>query len=120
MFRGNALSFAHDGLARGLCKEGLINGEDTGLSEIEKVFFYIPLEHSESLPDQDFSVSLYQKLARAGRPSYKPLLDDTLLYAVKHRDVIREFGRFPHRNDMLKRASTEAEQAYLARPGSGF
>lgn len=120
LFRGNALAFAHDKLARGLCKEGLVLGEDAGLSEVEKMFFYIPLEHSEYLPDQDLSVSQYQKLARSSRPAFKPLVDDTLLYAVKHRDVIREFGRFPHRNTILKRASTEPEQAHLARPGSGF
>ncbi|MEM9939084.1 MAG: DUF924 family protein [Pseudomonadota bacterium] len=120
IFRDNALAFAHDKLARGLSKEGLMLGEDAGLSEVEKIFFYIPLEHSEYLPDQDLSVSQYQKLARSSRPAFKPLVDNTLLYAVKHRDVIRDFGRFPHRNAVLKRASTEPEQAYLARPGSGF
>ncbi|MDJ0922159.1 MAG: DUF924 family protein [Henriciella sp.] len=120
LFRGNALAFGHDKLALGLCKEGLMLGEDTELSEVEKIFFYIPLEHSEQLPDQDLSVSQYQKLARHSRPAFKTLVDETLLYAVKHRDVIREFGRFPHRNAILKRSSTGPEQAYLARPGSGF
>ena len=120
IFRGHALSFAHDRLALALCKEGMIIEDDRDLTEMEKVFFYLPLEHSERLVDQDLAVAQYEKLAETGRAAFKAQLAGTLEFAEKHRDVIREFGRFPHRNAILKRPSTAQEQAYLAKPEAGF
>lgn len=120
IFRGHALSFAHDRLALALCKEGMIMAIDSDLTEMEKVFFYLPLEHSERIVDQDLAVAQYKKLLETGRPAFHDQLKGTLDFAEKHRDVIREFGRFPHRNAILKRPSTTEEQAYLAKPGSGF
>ena len=120
IFRGHALSFAHDRLALALCKEGMIMEVDSELTEMEKVFFYLPLEHSEHMADQDLCVAQYEALLRTGRPAFHDQLKGTLDFAEKHRDVIREFGRFPHRNAILKRPSTASEQAYLAKPGSGF
>ncbi|MEQ3746873.1 MAG: DUF924 family protein [Henriciella sp.] len=120
VFRGNATSFAHDKLALGLTKEALMLGVDAELTEIERIFLYIPLEHSERMADQALSVELYSKLAARARPVFKKLCDSTLDYAHKHRDVIQQFGRFPHRNELLKRSNTLEEAEYLAKPGSGF
>ena len=120
MFRGNAQSFAYDPLALDLTMAGLANGDDKSLSEVERVFFYLPLEHSEQIADQDRAIQQYSGLAQDARPSFKPLCENTLAYAHKHRDVIVEYARFPHRNAMLGRTNTPEEQAYLARPGSGF
>jgi len=93
---------------------------DSDLTEMEKVFYYLPLEHSEHMADQDLCVAQYETLLKTGRPAFNAQLEGTLEFAEKHRDVIREFGRFPHRNAILKRPSTAEEQAYLAKPGSGF
>lgn len=120
IFRGHALSFRHDAMALGLVKEGLLQEHDMSLSEAERIFFYLPLEHSERMVDQNLSVSQFARLAREARPAFKTLCDNTLAYAHKHREVIESFGRFPHRNAILKRPNTPDEQAYLAQPGAGF
>ncbi len=120
MFRGQSGSFAYDPFALQLTEAGLSKSEDAALSEVERIFFYLPLEHSERLANQDRCVALYAQLAQDARSDFKPLCQSTLDYAHKHRDVIRQFGRFPHRNAILKRTNTAAEQAYLDQPGSGF
>jgi uncharacterized protein (DUF924 family) len=74
----------------------------------------MPLEHSEALADQDRAVELFEALAA------KTGLDEPLPWAIRHRDVIRRFGRFPHRNAILDRASTADEIAFLREPGSSF
>lgn len=120
IFRNNALSFAHDKIALGLTKEALMSGADTPLSEVERIFLYIPLEHSERLTDQDLSVQMFTKLAKDARPDFQDLCDGTLDYAHRHRDVIAKYGRFPHRNAILKRPNTAEEAEYLSQPGAGF
>ena len=77
------------------------------------MFVYLPFEHSENLADQDESVRLFATLREA-------LGEDSIRYGESHRDVIRRFGRFPHRNAALGRVSTPDELAYLAQPGAGF
>lgn len=120
LFRGNALSFAHDKLALGLTKEALMTGEDKTLTEVERIFLYLPLEHSERLTDQDLSIQMYENLVKDARPNFKDLCENTLDYAHRHRDVIVKYGRFPHRNAVLKRPTTHAEIDYLSQPGAGF
>jgi len=120
LFRGSAKSFAHDPLALDLTMAGLANGDDKTLSEVERVFFYLPLEHSEQIADQDRAIQQFSGLAQDARPDFKPLCENTLAYAHKHRDVIVQYARFPHRNAMLGRTDTPEEQTYLATPGSGF
>lgn len=120
VFRGHATSFAHDKLALGLAKEALMLGVDAELTEIERIFLYIPLEHSERLHNQELAVNVFTKLSKNARPIFKPLCDSTLSYAHKHRDVIQQFGRFPHRNAILNRTNTPDEDEYLAQPGAGF
>ena len=120
IFRNSRHAFEQDELALRLCKEGLTAEDDRGLSPLKRWFFYLPLMHSESLNDQKLSVKLYKELLQEADDGLRPILSGVLNYAEQHRDVVKEFGRFPHRNKLLRRSSTKEEKAYLARPGSGF
>jgi len=119
IFRGSPRAFAQDRFALHLCKEGLALGEDAGLPEPERVFFYLPLEHSEFLADQDRSVEMHTALHEAARDNFRDYAKTTLDYAHQHREAIRQFGRFPHRNAIVGRVSTPEEQEWLAE-GGGF
>ena len=115
IFRDTAHSFAGDGLAVEAAQAMLSRGCDATLLPVQRSFVYLPFEHAEDVALQDRSVALFSALA-----AQAPELHDMLAYAHKHRDVIRRFGRFPHRNACLRRRSTEQERDYLAQPGSGF
>ncbi|MFN3912570.1 DUF924 family protein [Hyphomonas sp.] len=119
IFRGSPRAFAQDRLALHLCKEGLERGEDETLAEAGRVFFYLPLEHSEALDDQDWSVALFTALHNTAGEGFRDYVKSTLDYAVEHRNAIREFGRFPHRNTVVGRTSTPDELEWLAE-GGGF
>ncbi|WP_428429869.1 DUF924 family protein [Pararhizobium sp.] len=110
MYRGTPLAFATDGLALREAALALEAGADTGLSVDQRVFLYLPFEHSENLADQTRSVALFTDLGDA----------NYLDYAIRHREVIHQFGRFPHRNAILGRVSTPAEITFLSQPGSRF
>ncbi len=118
--RGTPLAFALDPLARRLCREGIEHGDDRRLRAIERVFFYLPFEHSEELADQERSVELYRRLAADVEASLRPVFEGYLEYAVRHREIVARFGRFPHRNAVLGRVSTAEETAFLTEPGSSF
>ncbi len=120
IFRDTAGAFENDPLALALAKRAIEAGEDVGLSEVERIFFYLPLEHSEALEDQETSVRLFERLVDDSRPGFLDLVSSTLEYAIAHRDVIARFGRFPHRNGILGRTNTPEEEDYLAQPGAGF
>lgn len=120
MFRGQGEAFAHDRLALGLAKDGILRGEDKPLSEVERVFFYLPLEHSERRADQVLSVELMTKVRDTARPGFRDFAASTLDFAYRHKEIIDRFGRYPHRNAALGRASTPEEDAFLEQPGSGF
>ena len=120
IYRDSANAFAFDTKALSLTREGLDGGFDASLRPLEKVFFYLPLEHSESLADQQRSVSQFQKLLDEAGPDQKPTFVEYLDFAVRHRDIISRFGRFPHRNKALERISTPEELSFLQQPGSGF
>jgi uncharacterized protein (DUF924 family) len=107
LFRGSARAFATDPLARALAERAIARGFDACVADAERVFFYLPFEHSENLADQERSLSLWR---RSGGKIDK--------YAQLHADIIRRFGRFPHRNAVLGRATTPEEQAFL--DGGGF
>lgn len=109
MFRDSAHAFATDPLAREYAQRALDAGFDTGVDPALRIFFYPPFEHSEALADQDRTVALCEAL---GDATY-------LKYAQAHRDVIRRFGRFPHRNRALARVNTAEEQVWLD-AGGGF
>ncbi|TXH75643.1 MAG: DUF924 family protein [Lysobacteraceae bacterium] len=109
IFRASAHAFATDPLAREYADLAIATCHDLRIDASLRIFFYLPFEHSEDLADQDRSVALF---AAHGDANY-------LRYAEAHRDVIRRFGRFPHRNRALARASTVEEQAWLD-AGGGF
>ena len=120
MHRGSPRAFAYDGLARALALNAIAAGTDTALRPIERVFCYLPLEHSENLPHQDQCVALYQALAGSVAPALRETFSGYVDFAERHRDIIRRFGRFPHRNAALGRASTREEIEFLKQPGSSF
>lgn len=120
IFRGTARAFFFDPIARTHCRAGIARGVDTALKPIERVFHYLPLEHSELLSDQDDSVRLFAELAGEAGSDNEDLFAGYLRYARRHREIIARFGRFPHRNAMFGRASTPEEVAFLQTPGSSF
>lgn len=120
MFRGSPASFQYDPLALHLSLEGIERGEHASLTEVEQSFFFLPLEHSETLVHQDSCVDQFETLAREARPAFRPLCERSLDYAHQHRDIIRKFGRFPHRNAILGRENTPEETSFLSKPGAGF
>jgi uncharacterized protein (DUF924 family) len=114
VYRGTAQAFAKDGAALRLCLEGAMGGHDEGLSAIERVFFYMPLQHAESRKIQAKAVDLYGKLADAVSPTYRETFSTIAQFAELHRDIIEQFGRFPHRNRVLGRENTAEEEEFLA------
>ena len=110
MYRATPLAFATDSLARREARLAIAEGADKLVHGRQRPFFYLPFEHSEQIEDQEYSVSLFSDLPDA------ELLD----YAVRHRDIVARFGRFPHRNAFLARESTADEVEFLKLPGSGF
>jgi uncharacterized protein (DUF924 family) len=120
MFRGTPGMFATDPLALAATHEGLERGDDRALRLAERVFFYMPLMHSEALADQERCIELFRALAGELEGEAKKGVENNVEYAVRHRDIVARFGRFPHRNAILGRASSEEELAFLQQPGSSF
>lgn len=120
LYRGTAQAFAGDARARDLLGEGLGRGFDRQLPSIQQVFVYLVLEHAEELAAQDQAVAAFTRLHNEALPAERELFSGFLDFAVRHRQVIARFGRFPHRNASLGRASTPDEQAFLQEPGSRF
>ena len=118
--RGTPGAFAQDDKARRFADKGLASGADRLLRPIERVFFYLPFEHSEDAADQERSVELFQELAAEVPEEWKKSFDFYLDFAVRHEAIIDRFGRFPHRNAILGRESTPEEIEFLKEPGSGF
>jgi uncharacterized protein (DUF924 family) len=118
--RGTPAAFAQDQKARRVAEKGIDSGADKLLRPIERLFFYLPFEHSEELVDQDRSVKLYRELAAAVPQAQYETFAEFVDYAVRHREVVARFGRFPHRNAILNRESAPEEKAFLEQPGSSF
>ena len=114
-YRGTPESFAGDVLALNAARQLVASGAHLALSPWERSFAYMPFEHAEDARTQEQSVELFTGLA-ASHEGFSQSLD----YAHRHRGVIARFGRFPHRNPILGRASTPEELDYLAKPGAGF
>jgi uncharacterized protein (DUF924 family) len=108
MFRGTARAFATDAQAREVARRAIERGFDRKIAMHERTFFYLPFEHSEELTDQEQSLALYESTGDA----------ESVKWAQIHLDVIRRFGRFPHRNQVLGRGSSPEEIAFLE--GGGF
>jgi uncharacterized protein (DUF924 family) len=113
-YRGTAAAFAFDREALALAAEGLQLAADAALDPIERIFFYLPLEHSESLEAQDAAVSSFDRLVTEAPAELREYCAYTAGYAKKHRDLIVQFGRFPHRNAVLERKDTPEEAEWLA------
>ncbi|MGD8825141.1 MAG: DUF924 family protein [Myxococcales bacterium] len=120
MFRGTPRMFAADGLAREACREGLERGFREALAFDERVFFYLPLEHSEDLTAQRRCAKLFEAEVEQAPDALKADAQYYLDFAERHRAIIERFGRFPHRNEILNRESTPEELAFLNEPGSSF
>lgn len=122
-YRGTAKSFAGDERALALALKAIDLGWDTdeSIPTVARIFMYLPLEHSEDLLMQEHSVVAFEQLHQeAATPELREFFATTLDYAIRHREVIAQFGRFPHRNAMLGRESTVSERDYLSKPGAGF
>lgn len=120
IYRGLPASFAFDGLALRWCLQGLEQGADRRMRPVQRVFLYIPLEHAESLAYQERAIQLFDQLLHEIPQQQKEAFAGFRDFAIRHRDIIARFGRFPHRNAILKRPSTEEERAFLQTPGSSF
>lgn len=114
IYRGKPEAFKKDRAALKLCIEGATAKMDQQLSSIQKVFFYMPLQHSESLKVQKKSCDVYRHLANTASPTYKETFETVVHFAELHADIIERFGRFPHRNKVLGRENTAEEDEYLS------
>jgi uncharacterized protein (DUF924 family) len=115
VFRGSARAFAGDALALAAARAMVAAGQDRALRPEQRQFVYLPFEHAEDIACQHESLRLFAALAQE-----VPAMADLLAWAQRHADVVARFGRYPHRNAALGRASTDDEAAYLREPGSGF
>lgn len=113
IFRGGVLAFEQDKLANRLCKEAMRKGHDMALPPVQRAFMYMPLEHSERPEDQALSVECYEQLVASTAGNLKSLMQGFLRSARDHQEIIERFGRFPHRNQVLGRSSSAAEEEYL-------
>lgn len=120
IFRDTPQAFAGDSRARALLGEGLERGWDLQLLPIQRVFAYLVFEHAEDQHLQTRAVSLFRGLLSEAAADEGALFVDFLDFAERHQRVIARFGRFPHRNAMLGRVSSDDEQAFLREPGSRF
>ena len=114
MFRATRRAFATDRLALDAARHAVAQGFDEDMLPVERLFLYLPFEHSERLADQIAACELTQPLEAF------PETEDAYRYALAHRRVIERFGRFPHRNAILGRDSTPEEVEFLQQPGSSF
>lgn len=110
MYRDKPESFAQDAMALALAQEAILGGHDKELSTTEKMFLYMPYMHSESLVIHEVAERLFDV----------PGLENNLEYEIKHKQIIEQFGRYPHRNKILGRDSTPEELEFLTQPGSSF
>jgi uncharacterized protein (DUF924 family) len=120
IYRGTPQAFAFDPEALNLTLSGMQLAADGALNLIERLFFYMPLQHTESTEVQDESVSVYKRLVAESPAELRSTFEGALEYAENHRTLIRQFGRFPHRNRILGRESTPDEEAYLRKSGETF
>lgn len=110
MFRDTAQAFAFDALALALAQSAIASGFDKALSAQQRTFLYMPFMHSESLKVHDVAMTLFRDNG----------VQTNLDFEIKHRDIIERFGRYPHRNGILGRESTQEEIEFLTQPGSSF
>ena len=120
VYRGTGRAFATDREALGLALSGMQSAADAALTPVERIFFYMPLQHAEVRDAQEESVAAYRRLLNEAPAELEKLFASSLEYAEQHRSIVALFGRFPHRNRALGRANTAEEEAYLAGGGQHF
>jgi uncharacterized protein (DUF924 family) len=120
IYRGSERAYAQDLEALSLTVSGMQIGADATLDPLERLFFYMPLMHAESLDVQEESVAAFRRLLEESPAELHRIFQASLDSAIEHRDIIARFARFPHRNDALRRESTPEEVAWLADEGKAF
>lgn len=118
--RGSSLAYATDDRCQGFCLAGMELGQDRSLAVVERAFFYLPLEHAEDRELQRLSVQAFTNLLEQAPSELERMCRGFLDYAIRHREIVDRFGRFPHRNAVLGRPSTPEEEAFLLEPDSSF
>ncbi len=113
IYRGTARAFAYDDQALTLTLSGIQSAADGALDIVERLFFYMPLQHCEALDVQEESVAAYRRLLVEASQEFRSVFEESLKSAQEHRAIIERFGRFPHRNRALGRTSTPQEEAWL-------
>ncbi|HYM28411.1 MAG TPA: DUF924 family protein [Steroidobacteraceae bacterium] len=120
IYRGTARAFDYDAQALGLTLSGMQSAADAALGVVERIFFYMPLQHAEVTEVQEESVAAYRRLLTEAPTELRPVFAGALRSAENHRAIVEKFGRFPHRNRLLQRPSTPAEDTWLRRGGKSF
>jgi len=120
IYRGDSRAYASEQYSVELCLRGIANGQDRQLSYFERAFFYLPLEHSESPQHQQLSIKYFTALRDEAPERYVDDAEATLKYAIDHKAIVDQFGRYPHRNKVLGRESSADEIAYLRQGGATY
>jgi uncharacterized protein (DUF924 family) len=120
IYRATPQAFQHDARALALAREGLLVGADAALDPVERIFFYMPLQHAESIEVQRESLAAFGRLAGESPEPLRAIFDSVLDYARLHHAIVQRFGRFPHRNGLLGRDSSAEENAWLAGSAERF
>jgi uncharacterized protein (DUF924 family) len=116
-YRSSTHAYANDYRALTLSVSGMMIGADAALDPVERIFFYMPLQHAESLDVQEESVAAFRRLHDEAPSELRTTFDEALKAAIEHRDTIARFGRFPYRNAVLERVNTTEESDWLAKGG---
>ncbi len=119
-YRGSGRAFAMDREALALALSGMQSAADAALTPVERIFFYMPLQHAELQDAQEESVAAYRRLLNEAPKELQAMFASALESAELHRSIVARFGRFPHRNRVLGRTNTAEEEAYLTRGGPSF
>ncbi len=120
MYRDTPEMYAADARAVAVASQAIAMQLDLSLATAERVFLYMPFMHAEDLPAQERCVTLMSELAQSVDESIRTRVENNVTFAQKHRDIVRDWGRFPHRNAILGRPSSVEEEAFLKQPGSSF
>jgi uncharacterized protein (DUF924 family) len=120
LYRGTPKAFAQDSAALKLALDGIAIKADRLLHPVQRLFFYLPLEHAEDMAVQEQSIKQFAQLLHEVPAPIKESFEENLDYAMQHYEIIQKFGRFPHRNKTLSRPSTDEEIEFLKLPGSSF
>ena len=120
MYRGSGEMFSADETALDIVRAAIDGDDEAHLATAERTFLYMPFMHSERLEDQERCVELFETLAESLEGQARETVKGNVGFAVRHRDIVARFGRFPHRNALLGRASTAEEEEFLKQPGSSF